>query len=592
MKLIIDLKGKIIESEGIFIKEGLNYFSVPPLGIVNFENLTLSPFSEKNYDSVSEKIIERIYGTDVIFLVLNNHLQWIGSALSSLKDIFYTTIVNQNIVVISDNFWEIAKNQSYLTLDLPSIKFFIKNHNCAIQKTLFKEVRRIPKGYVLSFSETKYQLINIMSFGNYLNINSDPYNLFKKAINSVFELHKISNNDYIFFSGGCDSGLIAAIGYKKFLKTPSLLTIRAKQHIGANFDDWHIAKTFAEYLGAKHYIVDIDYDNISCNNLDDIIEKMPFSVHLTLNFSKLVDFAKTTAISSTTNATYRFWTGQNADSLYNFQYSARGERIISAAKYIIERFYTTANFLETLPDVNCSTHYSFLNKIYANSLSSISLLFYNFYYLHKYYAPKNFNQIRYALLKKDPIPSPFEYNEKPMLNPISPIMCRQILTDDKLNAHVIGPDSRAIYYSSKRITNSETIFPYSATNMFHFFRNLNLNTTDAIFPKRYLYKYLHELIGKKNYKEIYREEVPGFPIKKAIKGYSIFWQKEFLSTRFATELSLSIAKDYIRILEELEPIAQTQLGKLLALYWIQYICKKLINEGTKVIYSVPAFKIK
>ena len=116
----------------------------------------------------------------------------------------------------------------------------------------------------------------------------------------------------------------------------------------------------------------------------------------------------------------------------------------------------------------------------------------------------------------------------------------------------------------------ELIHPQHLTVSLHFFRNLEMGWKDIIYPKRYIYKYLRELMGNKNYKRIYLSQDKNN--KASINDISK-WEKNIIeNTMFGQQLLFETSKEesYIKSF-----VKNNNLQYLLSLFWYGKIKKEL-----------------
>jgi hypothetical protein len=571
MLLVVDkFTGRILDNS-LPYENGVNFIDAEPMGIVDMNDLTIKPFEGNSINSEDNELSLRICGTEVggIFHVNNNYLKWICPDFSGSKDLFYIE-VNSNIILISDNFWEITQNLNRLTLDGTEIVFFLKRGYCSPGKTVFTEIKRISPGDSIIFSGESFNVTHILPYGKYLKLKTD-FDVYKKCINSVFDLYPMTDHDIIYFSGGVDSGLISALGYLKFKVKPTLITLHYKPKMYITERDLSIAERVSNYYGARHIVVEADFNKLSPKDIEPLINLMPLSAHGSYSF---LEMAKKIASSPLLNTTGKIWCGQNNDTLYDLQLSGQGELLTTKIRLSAERLPISKYYLRSLLKSN-----SYLFNLNRIILGKVIEKIFSAYYHDNYFLPKTFGELRKNILQEKSVFS-HEVQNKSIyeIANLSSLKCRQILFDDKLCSHMCGGDHRVVLSTAKLLTDRKCVLPYSFPNLIHFYRNLELSFKDILQPKRFTYMYLKELLEEKIYRTLYLKPSDVHSSEKHSN-----WDKKILEeTIFGQELT-----EEVQTLLKDNSLAQFYVKKdcldsMIAWFWILKVISALREKGVLI----------
>jgi len=452
--LFLDSLGNITNST-INFSEGLNYIGNIK-GIVDYKYLKIRKMNQHDLLMLPDDKLIYLYGDAILFKIKNSSLKYIFPDISGIRDIFYTKKHNGSCV-ISDDFFKIVSQFTVLNIDKNALVFFITHGYFPPGKTYFKEIIRVQAGNILINNEGNIIERNIFEWSNAI-APSVSYKIFKLAFNSIFENEIISNDDALLLSGGCDSGLIAALSYIQFNKKPLMLTMKYKQNMGLNYNDVEKAIKIADFYGAPFKIINVDFDSYTLQNLETFVNRMPLAAHLSMGFYEMMKNISNFGIG-------RVWCGQNADNVYNLGPTGKLQGSNGIGD-LIRRYYLSREYFTGLSDV--------LEKSQAFPIIRLmgyfgSMLMYTKKYC-KIGQPKSFNQLKINFLNSDnylALSKNCDINLPPLYEKISTRRARQILFDEKLSSYITGRDSRVIY-SACNIFKSDTVLPFSATNMIHF----------------------------------------------------------------------------------------------------------------------------
>lgn len=332
--------------------------------------------------------------------------------------------------------------------------------------------------------------------------------------------------------------------------------MKYKQNMGLNYNDVEKSIKIADFYGAPFKIINVDFNNYTSQNLERFICKMPLSAHLSMGFYEMIKNISKLGKN-------RVWCGQNADNVYNLGPTGKLQGWKGAGE-LIRRYYLSREYFTSLSDITDSSYISPIIRLvgyFGSTLMSTRKYC-------KIGQPKNFNQLAVNFLTSDnylALSNNYDINLHPLSQKISTLKARQRLFDEKLSSYITGRDSRVIY-SACNIFKLDTILPFSATNMIHFFRNLEMRWKDVIYPKRYIYNYLKELMGSKNYKKIYSSHY--ISIDNIAK-----WEENIIkNTIFGQQLLFERSKEgsFVKYF-----VKNNNLQNLLSLFWYKKIKKEL-----------------
>ncbi len=574
MEIIIG-KGNKIERSSIPLKKGLNVIGDID-GIVVPGIFELRPI-DKNVSSseLSQLSPAQINGAAVfIFLRDENHFEWASADFSGICDIFYGT-TSDGKHIIGNNFFEILSKFSSVTLEKKDIIFFIRHGCFPMGKTFFKEISRSKIGNKLKFNGNFFEENNFNLEKDKIDIN---YETFKRIFTSVLECIGIENDDAIFFSGGVDSGLIAALSILKFSKHPIAITERYNQVLKCNRMDWVLAEKIADFLEMKHLIIDVDFNKESVISLVNVVENVPLSAHLSLGLLDLSQKVVEMGIK-------KVWCGQNADHLYNLGPTAKSS--ISRGGFI-KRFYLSKEYICSLPDI--SDNKTPLRFLYQ-TVGELGILAFKTKrgWGWNVRQPKTFKEFLSVYENSEEcLPLPFK-DKSPIdknisNNSLSYSAAKKLFFDRKAQ-YLTSGDSRVVYAAAEKV-GIKAILPYSATNMIFFFRHLEMNLGDVLKPKKFIYRYLKEFYSKKQYKKLYSLKKKEYQSKSESFLTWSDWQKAIIQdTKFGQELKeetekINLPSDFVKRIKNSCDFLNIQ--HLVGIFWFKSILEKVKNLGISI----------
>ena len=560
MHIITDTQGRIIRSSAP-LEEGLNVFGRVH-GVVQ-DSFILSPVPAGGIGNDADPVT--LDAAAIFIFVKKGYVVWVSSDICALRDLFFAK-KNVQEWVIGDSFFELAKHFSVLTTRTEVISFFLRKGFFLPGQTFFREISRVPVGMRLRF--TKEGPLQERTWDN-IKEGERTYETFKKAFASVLEVRNLNDDSALLLSGGCDSGLLAALAALQRKAHPLTLTSVYAQTLKTNEWDAHWSKTVAGHLGLEHVLLETDLDRHSLGEiLSSLVERMPLTAHLSAGFLSLYEEVARRKKKAV-------WAGQNADSVYMLGPSSTGKG------GILKRWYLTKEYWQSLSGISDRNPFGFFMRA-VGSLGPLAL------YMRRgiwFRQPKTFGELLHA----------FEHAEEALalprsqapqgnsLDTMTSLEAKQMFFERKVQTFLIGGDPR-IHQAAAENFSCDAVLPYSAANMMHFFRGLPLTLRDVFHPKRFIYQYLEELLGKKAYLRLYGSR----RILATAKRYLTWkeWQASILqNTRFGEGLreSLELARTHgIRKREEVQGFDEQNLQHMIDSAWFSEVMKRIEGMGIQI----------
>lgn len=565
MQFIVNREGKI-EYSSYPLKKGLNIIGNVN-GVMIPGTFEIRPLDENEDSSkLSQFGPDQLNGA-AIFISLKdkNHFKWVSPDFSGICDVFWGTLPSGEHI-IGDNFFDILSQFPSLTLNKQNTAFFINLGYFPPGKTFFKEISRVRVGNKLFLHNNNFIERNIWEDNE--EAPKRDYLSFKKALLSVFRCNQINDDEAILLSGGCDSGLMAALSVLKFSKHPLAVTCHYKwpepNHPG-NARDFIKTKKIADFLGLKRVIVELDFNNESVTTCETYVDRAPLAPHWTLSYFKMVkDIINTQRVK-------KIWCGDPADGLYQLGASKDG------LGDLIKRFYLSKNYIRSFPDIKDRISAAFLYRL-GGELGNLAFRIKNGYRLRQ---AKNSQELLTAFEEsEDLLALPAKkYNFKNRTTPLTSLEVKKILFERALQGPNTAGNTRTVYASADNF-GTKAVLPYAATNMMHFFRGLEIGTLDVLRGKRFIRRYLKELLGDNNYKKLYCS----FKDKDYHIQYihHLDWNKRIIQhSKFGQELSDVIKKAH---LPSFISYNSSNLHNLIHIYWFINVFKKAEGFGVRVKY--------
>ncbi len=569
IRISLESTGKILEADPP-LKEGLNVLGkLHGLATASFE---LEPVSEAELPEDVSPF--RIDAAGPAVFVHNGILEWAAPDITASRDLFYGNIPG-GPWLLTDDFFRICQEFSKLRLLKSACAYFARRGYLPPGETFFEEIARVRVGTKLVFSGKVPREEEVWG-----GEEREPrtYETFKRAFSSVFEAYPFGDQAGVSLSAGPDSGLVAAVAALKQGKRPLALTIvTPNQPLAINDIDEANAGRVARHLGLEHVAVEFDYNKHHAWELKDVVKAMPLGAHLSLHFFAMGEEARKRGKN-------QMWSGQSADSVYNLgptQKSLGGP---------LRRFYLTREYWQGFPDVTGNKVVGMI----ARAVGAVGPIAWRLVHKQTLRQPRSFQELMEAFAAADGTPAFLPKTDGSLKNHarargasehLTTRQAREKLFVWKAQAFLTGRDARVFYTTAGRY-GLEAVLPYTAANMLQFFRNLEMTLRDVWDPKRFIYWYLEELLGKKAFKELYIRQVER--VQDISRLTWTQWQENVLSnTQLGQELREVALKSGLRsklgVERDWNP---SDFQHVLSLAWLQYVFSEVERLGVRVEFSV------
>ncbi|MEI7827854.1 MAG: asparagine synthase-related protein [Euryarchaeota archaeon] len=508
--------------------------------------------------------LPRVSGRYAGVSIRDGTLDFAASDIGAVQELYYT--MTETEVIVSTDFFELAKAEGQLEYDASQVRYFIKEGHCRKGKTTFDGVYRLPPGETLECGPNG--VISTKSYIDHFQGVKVTFDVLKNAINDSVE--SIIKNDPHFeevvsFSGGVDSSVLLSL--IKGIKDATTVTFRFVPSTNWNQPDVIRAERAARKLHVAQEVVDVDLNEIQLDYLEEIVPLMPFAAHLGINVRKVFETLE--------NRKKRLWSGIDLDMLYCYGATTRG--------LIINRFLVSDVYGRMLIGVTGYPRYQLVKK--ALDLSLVGL--YRLIRAQRIQTPNTVGAlVEYLSESHDDLALRVggEQNDRQSRNvetseSISVGDLRKLLFDEVHGAHVTG-NNHKIQLLGAKLKKTECALPYSTPALVHLLRNLNLSWLDVLLAKRLMYRYAREL-GL--YRSDFRVDTP----LQTPRGASQNWSRTFESTSFGTELCQKTADLATQIGFVLDVTDLTRWEKQLGLLWINNVREELGRIG--VVTRWPIF---
>lgn len=498
----------------------------------------------------------KLRGEYIVVMTINELFEFVAADISGVGEVYYA--INQGELVVADNFFDIAQTIRTLEYDTSGLNYFIKHGYCESGKTTFKRIYRLPPGRMLSLENGEVVVKNYLDQfkGSFID-----YNIFKRALDATIRsiiADSPFKNDVVLLSGGIDSStLLGAI--KKLKPDVKALTMNyLKPSLTDNAIDVPRSKYISKKFDVEHEIVDIDFSDVNCSYLEEVIFTMPFAAHLSIHFLKVFELLK--------DRNSRIWCGQNCDSLYNLGPTGKFPSI--------PRFLISTPYLKMVRGVKGYKKFQMLKKAIDLAIKA----FYK-YRLHKIVpqTPKNINElVKYFNESDDYLALSFNISERQsnvIINEMNISDACRMLFDEKLGYYFTGRDHKIIH--SAKLFNLDVALPYSIGNMVQLFRNLNRGWADILYPKRFLYRYAKEEL---NLNRNFFWSAP--PVRIQCLDFENWGKRIIATTEFGGYLKEGAKNTQKRMGNTRGEVSNLQ--DILGRFWVNKIHKELEDRGVDV----------
>lgn len=394
-------------------------------------------------------------------------------SLTAAYDLFYYED-GTNFEISVDYYELMRKYMDSLHEDEFEKNYFLQKGYFSAGRTIYKELHRVPNGCgLLKDSAGRYSLIRLPI--RQFEVDQEVY---LRGLLETISLKKPGTNDYIAFSGGLDSSLIALILFYEFKINPNLVLVNMKD-VGWDENYEKRAAYYKNKLNANLALINSNYD-FSFSDISYLTQLMPLAAHVTGAFY---------STSSYINAKGgRCWTGQNSDALYALGKTGDGIGP-KLGKYLISDLY-----IKKLNDVNDKS------KISMSDYWKCTL--YSLWKKRRYRLPKTVAQLREALRDSAtgmPLLETYSSNSAKCRYDFNE--AKRLLFEDRISSHLNGGDHRILQYAGR--PQRETVFVFSSVLMTIIQINKPIAGKELKHNKLYIENLIQGYIGTDDYRKLY-----------------------------------------------------------------------------------------
>ncbi|MBI4122955.1 MAG: hypothetical protein HY458_01160 [Parcubacteria group bacterium] len=552
MHLLLDEQGYVTQSS-IQLQEGLNVAG-KVYGVVRPGFLS-QPVALDEFQGLSPGMLD---AAGVFFSILNGKLEFAAPDMAAARDLFYAQDP-EGSWILGDDFFEVASRFPELTWHRESTDFFVRHGYFPPGATYVKEICRVKVGTKIAIAKGGVQEESLWQ--ETIQTGERTYETFKRAFDSAIESHIPSSQDAVLLSSGVDSGLIAALLVKKFQKYPLACTSRYVQVLKGDEIDGYWVPKITSHLGLEHMFMDVDFNRLALSHYLPLLRIMPLAATISGGYLLIT---KEAAARGKKN----IWTGQSADSVYNFGPTTK------TLGSLLKRFYLSKQYWSTFPDIQ---ERSFLRFLWRH-VGAVGMLAFRHKRNTPFRQPRSFREFLYTFEQAEEslgLPrgeSIGESEHRP--RPITLGEAKKLFFDRKVQSFLTGRDPR-IKYAAAELHGMEAHLPYSAANMLYFFRGLELGLRDVLYPKRFIYRYLQELLGKSAFLSLYGSR----RIPEQNKTFLTWneWQANILDhTSFGKELRGATPPSFSL------PFNVRNLQHVFDVFWLSQVRQTLQEKGVEI----------
>lgn len=556
-----------VRNSSMPLRDGINVIG-SVVGVFDPDTLEARSIDDVESGNIPVEWAPYFIGDAIIIHYQKGRVLSIAPDLGGVRDVFWVPLAGGGYR-LSDDFFVIAPYAPSVGIRPQVLEFFVTHGQLLPGDTLLDGLRRVSTGRRLCFTQHN-DLEEVDAFVPHSKaaICTHDYAMFRKALLSTMALQAQSGRRRaILLSGGCDSGLLAGLDCRRGEDRPMAVTYEYQPGGANQASDIAGAELIADRFGLEHCKVSVTLDSIGLNLLDPIICCMPMAAHLGLGQCAAVQKAAELGAEMA-------WCGQNADALYNLGPTAVLQRG-GGKEASIKRFFLTRQYLSTLKDIEgggvCRSPIRLLGQVgvalLSRRMNTSCRQPETFVELEDAF----FNSDRYVALPCGNRTLPSE--AVPSL--ITTLDARRRLFSGKLGLNLAGRNPRIIY-TAGMLADIHIAMPFSAGNMIHFFRDLEMSWGDVIYPKEFVYRFYVDLIGRRFFYHIQHQK------RRATEGKlsKNSWESHVLqNTGFGRELSDCAAQTASR----LGCVKGKSIQSHVSLFWLDRVEKKLKERDVSLV---------
>ena len=411
---------------------------------------------------------------------------------------------------ISTDFIELAKKHTdEITLNKKARDFYISCGLFMPGETYFNEIRRVRIGYALVITDDGklHGEIRLPMRHMERHVTKD---IFREGLVETIRLYAPKNNEYLLFSGGRDSALLALLLKHEVGADVEYIMGLAK---GAKMLDDFDAKIdfYSNYFGKDIIEINVDQDDYSFDDIRYLVKDMPLTAHNSTGYDAMCAYVQERG--------GRCWTGQDADSMYALGYTD------GTIREVLARMLISDGYIKSLDDIRGAKAWRFVGSVFSAISNKKS---------HAHMRPaKNINELRDCIFKAYASVPIVDMQKAPVLRRQKKLLtleqAKRTLYLDKMSFYITGRDHRVITYAGH--LKRRTVYPYSSAMMFFICADMKRGMGEAFVNKKWISELIRYYIGSKAFKKLYPVET--FKNSRIIGDY----EKNILnSTNFGRSL--------------------------------------------------------
>ncbi len=392
---------------------------------------------------------------------------------------------SKGCIVFSDDFFALCKAVRKVHFQFEHKQHLIHSASLPLGKTWVSEIECLigHKVYYLEQGRLVSQDILIMDLGKKDDEN-ELYGTFKENLNKVVSEYG-GGKHALLLSGGADSRLLALVMNRQGLDFECYTAVMKPYYV-SGVEDAEEAARVSRLIGKKNNLVDVNPKAFDIADIDEIIEKMPYAVHVSLPFIGLMSQVQK-------DGKNKVWAGQNADTLYNLGPSGRVTKNFTGFMNLYKRFCITEEFYRSFPEVS---GYSGLRRKVNYAVAGLGCRQYNRMkktgvkmpdtleelvnnYLHSY---------DYTIFSEDGAEREVLLEQREY----EPHEIKKIIYNYKVRNFLKSGAPVVIDTVSSLFGIEDYILPFSSELMLPVLQDVRLTTKNVFRPKKFIYRYIKE----------------------------------------------------------------------------------------------------
>lgn len=523
---------------------------------------------------IQEKLEDGLYEFDKPYVCIEENVFRFLALPANFRGCIYY-YADDKAEYFSSDFFVLCQKIGKVTFNYEYRDHFVNASSLPLGTTWVAEIKNLVghQLYYLNDGELFTKEIKIFELG-LENDEEKLYQKFKENFDKAVLTYSEGENA-LLLSGGADSRLLALV-MKKYNIPFETYTAIMKPYYYSGVEDVEGADRVSKLLGVKNNIVYVEPENIGIEQINDVIEKMPFAVHLSMVFIALMEQIRK-------DGKNKIWAGQNADTLYNLGPSGRVTKDFWGIMSVYKRFCITEEYYQSFPQVS---GYSKAKQIRNRIIAQAGCILYRRMKHTRVCLPNNvedlinnyLNSYDYTIYSTENVKKEIKLENRQY----EPHEIKKIIYNYKVKNFLKSGAPMVIDVISHLYGIEDYILPFSSEFMLPIWQDVRLRNTNILEPKKFIYRYIKEFESE------YGKEISVFDNvteRECEKKYGVM---ETVHTAYetvmqTTDIGKSIAGD--RYHSKPEGWTGVQyIQTAFAEYWIDYVIFLLENKyGVEII---------